>query len=259
MKLPTATTARRYCCCATAKPCAKARLKAWTDEAFCTWKRQRANRRSSAAKSACGTTTDRFPCRSGGIRNVLLLDGGNEMRLKWAMGGKRHVRNRRQRAVPRFVAFGRGVGGKGGWKCPHRRLRRVRRIQKAQVKEQLARKNRVAAVFRTGFGHTQPLPPPRRTRPDRWFNALGSRRFSRNACVVVSCGTAVTVDALTDDGHYLGNHHARLPPDERIARRPNRQPQPPRKQTLPFPDHNGQRRRKRHDGRGLRLDNDDAR
>lgn len=25
-------------------------------------------------------------------------------------------------------------------------------------------KNRVAAVFRTGFGHTQPLPPPRRTR-----------------------------------------------------------------------------------------------
>lgn len=39
---------------------------------------------------------------------------------------------------------------------------------------------------------------------DRWFNALGSRRFSSNACVVVSCGTAVTTDALTDDNHYLG-------------------------------------------------------
>ncbi len=39
---------------------------------------------------------------------------------------------------------------------------------------------------------------------DRWFNALGSRRFTQNACVVVSCGTAVTVDALTDDNHYLG-------------------------------------------------------
>ncbi|UOO77119.1 bifunctional biotin--[acetyl-CoA-carboxylase] ligase/type III pantothenate kinase [Neisseria sp. Dent CA1/247] len=39
---------------------------------------------------------------------------------------------------------------------------------------------------------------------DRWFNALGSRRFTCNACVVVSCGTAVTVDALTDDNHYLG-------------------------------------------------------
>ncbi|SUA25229.1 Uncharacterised protein [Neisseria gonorrhoeae] len=140
MKRPTATTARRYCCCATAKPCAKARLKAWTDEAFCTWKRQRANRRSSAAKSACGPTTDRFPCRSGGIRNVFAV-GRREQPAQVGVGGKRHVRNRRQRAVPRFVAFGRGVGGKGGWKCPHRRLRRVRRIQKAQVKEQLARKS----------------------------------------------------------------------------------------------------------------------
>lgn len=39
---------------------------------------------------------------------------------------------------------------------------------------------------------------------DRWFNALGSRIFTRHACVVVSCGTAVTVDAMTADGHYLG-------------------------------------------------------
>ena len=39
---------------------------------------------------------------------------------------------------------------------------------------------------------------------DPWFNALGSRRFSQNACVVVSCGTAVTTDALTEDNHYLG-------------------------------------------------------
>lgn len=39
---------------------------------------------------------------------------------------------------------------------------------------------------------------------DRWFNALGSRRFSENASVVVSCGTAVTVDAITFDRHYLG-------------------------------------------------------
>lgn len=39
---------------------------------------------------------------------------------------------------------------------------------------------------------------------DRWFNVLGSRRFTQNAAVVVSCGTAVTVDALTADNHYLG-------------------------------------------------------
>ena len=39
---------------------------------------------------------------------------------------------------------------------------------------------------------------------DRWFNALGSRKFTQNACVVVSCGTAVTIDALTANNHYLG-------------------------------------------------------
>lgn len=39
---------------------------------------------------------------------------------------------------------------------------------------------------------------------DRWFNVLGSRRFTQNACIVMSCGTAVTCDALTADNHYLG-------------------------------------------------------
>lgn len=39
---------------------------------------------------------------------------------------------------------------------------------------------------------------------DRWFNALGSRRFSQHACVIISCGTAVTIDALTFDNQYLG-------------------------------------------------------
>ena len=39
---------------------------------------------------------------------------------------------------------------------------------------------------------------------DRWFNILGSRLFTEHACVVGSCGTAVTIDALTADNHYLG-------------------------------------------------------
>ncbi len=39
---------------------------------------------------------------------------------------------------------------------------------------------------------------------DRWFNVLGSRRFTKDACVVVSCGTAITIDALTEQNHYLG-------------------------------------------------------
>ena len=40
---------------------------------------------------------------------------------------------------------------------------------------------------------------------DRWFNVLGARGFSaEDALVVVSCGTATTIDVLTADNHYLG-------------------------------------------------------
>ena len=39
---------------------------------------------------------------------------------------------------------------------------------------------------------------------DRWYNVVGARSVSKNACVVVSCGTAVTVDALSADDQYLG-------------------------------------------------------
>lgn len=39
---------------------------------------------------------------------------------------------------------------------------------------------------------------------DRWFNAIGARTITDRACVVVSCGTAVTVDAVSTDNQYLG-------------------------------------------------------
>lgn len=45
---------------------------------------------------------------------------------------------------------------------------------------------------------------PNKHGSDRWFNILGSRRFSQNASIIVSCGTAVTIDAITADKHYLG-------------------------------------------------------
>ncbi len=76
--------------------------------------------------------------------------------------------------------------------------------KKAQVQEQLARKIEWLPSSAQALGIRNHYRHPEEHGSDRWFNALGSRRFSRNACVVVSCGTAVTVDALTDDGHYLG-------------------------------------------------------
>ncbi len=39
---------------------------------------------------------------------------------------------------------------------------------------------------------------------DRWAALLGARGITEGACVVVDCGTAVTVDALSSDGVFAG-------------------------------------------------------
>ena len=39
---------------------------------------------------------------------------------------------------------------------------------------------------------------------DRWAALIGARRFSSDPCVVVNAGTAMTVDALTGTGEFIG-------------------------------------------------------
>lgn len=39
---------------------------------------------------------------------------------------------------------------------------------------------------------------------DRWVALLGVRGLTERACAVVDCGTAVTVDALSSDGVFVG-------------------------------------------------------
>jgi type III pantothenate kinase len=39
---------------------------------------------------------------------------------------------------------------------------------------------------------------------DRWAALLGARRLHAGAAVVANAGTALTVDALTQDGHFIG-------------------------------------------------------
>ncbi|HEU0187432.1 MAG TPA: type III pantothenate kinase [Gallionellaceae bacterium] len=39
---------------------------------------------------------------------------------------------------------------------------------------------------------------------DRWLALLAAWQRERRACLVVNCGTATTVDALSDDGEFLG-------------------------------------------------------
>ena len=77
-------------------------------------------------------------------------------------------------------------------------------VKKAMVEEQLTRPVEWLSSMPQALGIRNHYHRPEEHGSDRWFNALGSRRFTQNACVVVSCGTAVTTDALTEDNHYLG-------------------------------------------------------
>ena len=77
-------------------------------------------------------------------------------------------------------------------------------VKKAMVEEQLPRPVEWLSSMPQALGIRNHYRRPEEHGSDRWFNALGSRRFTQNACVVVSCGTAVTTDALTEDNHYLG-------------------------------------------------------
>lgn len=45
---------------------------------------------------------------------------------------------------------------------------------------------------------------------DRWLAILAAYRLAGKACVVVSCGTAVTVDLVAHDGQHLGGYSARI-------------------------------------------------
>ncbi len=45
---------------------------------------------------------------------------------------------------------------------------------------------------------------PEQLGPDRWAALIGARRLHRGSCLVVNAGTALTVDALSDEGVFLG-------------------------------------------------------
>lgn len=137
------------------------------------------------------------------VQHHLLLDGGNS-RLKWA-----------------WVENGRIVRTNS---APYRNLQpladewqqygaQVSRIVGSAVCGPLKQQQAAAQVGlpvqwlgsqRQDMGLTNHYRHPEEHGADRWFNAIGSRRFSQNARIVLSCGTAVTIDALTADGHYLG-------------------------------------------------------
>lgn len=61
-----------------------------------------------------------------------------------------------------------------------------------------------AKTERSAFGVTNSYKQPRRLGVDRWVAMVGAYAEFRTACLVVDAGTAVTIDALDEDGVHLG-------------------------------------------------------
>lgn len=61
-----------------------------------------------------------------------------------------------------------------------------------------------AKTARAAFGISNSYSQPRRMGVDRWVAMIGARAECEGACLVVDAGTAVTIDAVDDDGTHLG-------------------------------------------------------
>ena len=135
---------------------------------------------------------------------ILLLDAGNT-RLKWALLSKQNqtlhyfnasVYHDLSILPTLFKAFsinhiyGAAVCGKE--KCVQ-----IERLCPLPVLWQTSQKE--------ALGITSHYQNPLEHGADRWFNVLGARGFNQTgALLVVSCGTAITLDVLSADNQYLG-------------------------------------------------------
>ncbi len=63
---------------------------------------------------------------------------------------------------------------------------------------------RFAQTERAAFGVSNSYKQPRRMGVDRWVAMIGAWAEMRSSCLVVDVGTAVTIDALDDNGCHLG-------------------------------------------------------
>lgn len=61
-----------------------------------------------------------------------------------------------------------------------------------------ARSSAICGLVRNGYRE------PRTLGVDRWLGIVAAYRLVSTACVVVSCGTAITVDLIARDGEHMG-------------------------------------------------------
>ncbi|KLT72013.1 pantothenate kinase [Neisseria arctica] len=136
-------------------------------------------------------------------RRLLLLDGGNSQ-LKWAWVEEGQIVSVGRAPYRDLSKLGQEWQERGGGVEKIIGCAVCSTQKKEQVAAQLPEQIEWLSSMQHALGIRNHYRNVAEHGADRWFNVLGSRRFSSNACVVVSCGTAVTVDALTEDDHYLG-------------------------------------------------------
>jgi type III pantothenate kinase len=137
--------------------------------------------------------------------SLLLLDAGNT-RLKWA-----RVRDARweERGVSGYDDLGEliqaaGRAGPGGqcW------IASVAGAARKHLIEQFLSEKALACHWLESqaeqCGVISHYDAPQQLGVDRWMALLAARNRNQDACLVVSAGTAMTVDALTADGQFLG-------------------------------------------------------
>jgi type III pantothenate kinase len=135
---------------------------------------------------------------------ILVIDAGNT-RLKWGVWAEGAWQGKGSLAITDHLGFGRCLEHiRPGW------------IGVSCVAGEAVQTALAAALGRfgvpvywlhatsAGFGVQNGYKIPERLGSDRWANLIACRRLGLAPSVVASLGTAVTLDALTGDGRFLG-------------------------------------------------------
>lgn len=140
--------------------------------------------------------------------NRLLIDLGNT-RLKWATSNPPEWRTgvvlHRDRPFTPLLkeTFGALVGVREIWVCSVASPEK-REALAAWCAEQWSVPPRFIAASASACGVRNGYSNPAQLGADRWAAVVGARSLFTGATVIVDCGTAITVDALSADGEFIG-------------------------------------------------------
>lgn len=132
----------------------------------------------------------------------LLLDAGNSQ-VKWAFSHKGQLQDFNQSGYQNLSPLKEALSQQPKLQaafacavCGPNKQQAIQNICPLPIKWQPSRKEALNII-----NHYQDLTEHG---ADRWFNVLGARLFTPHAVLIVSCGTALAIEALSQDNHYLG-------------------------------------------------------